>query len=115
PRTTNIETDHIFIEHGQRFDWANRDGNRFGCDTTNEAVHSFLGIKKKFDSTRRETFVAGATLWWTVSRMSFGLYVQGHTHHNVLKYVEVSHVRSDNTWVPVGKGARIQVETKKSL
>jgi hypothetical protein len=105
-RERNLFFEGIFIEHGQRFDWANRDGKQYGWEKTNDALNSPGQIEKLFDSTRRGTFVAGATAWWTLCRnnksKNFGLYVQGHTHTPELKYVEVAHVREDDVWVPRG-------------
>jgi Calcineurin-like phosphoesterase len=83
--------DGIFIEHGQRVDAFNRDGNSDGPSKTNTAVdHPSLPLKA-FDPTRRKTFVFGAAAYWHRQYGNFGLYVQGHTHAPVLEYVYVYH------------------------
>jgi len=97
PRQRDVLLDGIFIEHGQRYDWANRDGNPFGPMGTQTAIN--WPPLKALDSVRRKTFVSGAAVWWALSHMNFGLYVQGHTHDPDLKYVTVGHMREDMTWV----------------
>jgi UDP-2,3-diacylglucosamine pyrophosphatase LpxH len=113
-REKDLFFDGVFIEHGQRYDWPNRDGHEYGWDKTQSPI-KYGEWMKNFDSTRRATFVTGAASWWAKSHRNFGLYVQGHTHTPDLKYVEVAHVRSDRTWIPVGKGGAIPVERKTPL
>lgn len=89
PRNREYSEPGVFIEHGQRCDQANRDGERYGWDKTNSAVD--FGPWKWFDSTRRRTFVAAAAVHWCISQMSYGIYVMGHTHEPDLSYVDVMH------------------------
>jgi hypothetical protein len=92
PRIRNINYDGVFIEHGQRVDKANRDGEVTGWKKTNEAFDSPGRILKMVgDTTRRRSFVTGAAAHWVVNEKSYGLYVMGHTHDPELKYVEVVH------------------------
>jgi hypothetical protein len=114
-REKEVFLDGVFIEHGQRYDWANRDGHKYGYDKTNSAVNFPYQVLKVFDSNRHPTFVFGAAATWALSHKKFGLFVQGHTHDPVLKYVDVANVRSDKRWVPVGKGVRAEVEIKSPL
>ncbi len=122
PRIPNINLNGVFMEHGQRVDGPNRDGNTYGYEKTNQAFHNLylqeVGVPGQahdfvwsaFDSTRRRTFVAGAASRWVVDNKSFGLYVMGHTHSPELKYIEVVHQkghfndnhRGDITVVPTG-------------
>lgn len=87
----------IFFEHGQRVDRFNRDGETSGPETTNAAVS--IESLKAGDSTRRETFVTGASAAYLIRKCDFGLYVMGHTHDPQIKLVEISHCTDDS--IPV--------------
>jgi hypothetical protein len=101
PRQQSNSQQGIFIEHGQRVDGYNQDGNTDGFSKSNNVILKVPGVggylKKNLDSTRRETFVTGAAAMWVSKNASFGLYVQGHTHEAALNYVEVYHKREDIT------------------
>ena len=115
-RQQNVLRDGIFIEHGQRVDGFNRDGETSGFGMANKAANSPYIKKHKntFDPTRRETFVAGAAAAWMMNKARFGLYVQGHTHEADLNYVDVFHRRED-TQVVYGADGPIFVTTHNSL
>lgn len=97
PRQQSFTGDSVFVEHGQRVDTANRDGETKGFGFAGFAAdHETIGgVMKKSDPTRRETFVTGAAAYWTVNGANFGIYIQGHTHEADLNYVEVYHRRED--------------------
>jgi hypothetical protein len=79
PRLRNFQYNGVFIEHGQRVDGPNRDGETFGWARTNDANNSPGKVLKTGDSIRRPSFVTGAATHWVVSEKNFGLYVMGHT------------------------------------
>lgn len=112
PRVKDVTLPGLFLEHGQRSDSYNRDGNPKGVQMTDSGVRTGEW-SQIFDQTRRETFVTGAAAYWTVSNKNFGIYVQGHTHSPVLKYVQVSHYREDETWVETGE-RRYKIVRKKT-
>ncbi len=85
----NVFDRGLFIEHGQRCDGYNGDGNRDGWDKTQSAFK--VGQRTPFDSTRRPSFVTGAAALWLTRGQDFGCYVMGHTHSPDLNYVEVTH------------------------
>jgi len=95
PRQKEIAQDNVFIEHGQRCDQYNRDGETSGFEKANTAVNQgwtkHLIELKTIESTRRPTFVGGAAAKWCVRQGDFGLYVMGHTHKADLHQVEVCH------------------------
>ncbi len=99
PRQKELPQDNVFIEHGQRCDQYNRDGETEGYEKTNEAVTpglvarvaSWMVDLKNLDTVRRTTFVVGAAALWCVRERDFGLYVMGHTHTADLHQVEVHH------------------------
>jgi hypothetical protein len=97
--------DHIFIEHGQRVDAYNRDGQQDGWAKTQPAVD--WRTLKAFDTSRRPTFVMGAAAYWTMKNEEFGIYVGGHTHDPVLNIVEVVHMRQDQRNIPTKGGPKV--------
>jgi UDP-2,3-diacylglucosamine pyrophosphatase LpxH len=102
----------VFLEHGQRADKANRDGETEGQQRTNEAFESLGMWKKKVgDTTRRRSFVTGAAAQWMVRGQDFGLYVMGHTHDPELKYVEVVHVQGSISY----SGGKVLIQATNEL
>jgi hypothetical protein len=83
--------DAVFIEHGQRGDKFNDDGNADGHGKTQSAG----GIGMMFDSTRRNSFVAASAALWLLRSRDFGIYAMGHTHAADLNFVEVTHKDAD--------------------
>ncbi len=85
-RIREIRKGGVYIEHGQRPDPDNRDGNISGHSKTNGVfVHPSL---RAFDPTRRGYFTSGAALAYA-QRPDFGVYVMGHTHMPYLSRVRV--------------------------
>lgn len=83
----------MIVEHGQRIDTSNSDGNETGHGATQQAVGGgrTAAIAKEFDCVRRESFVFGAASLWVTRNMDFSVYVMGHTHEPIVKNVEVVH------------------------
>lgn len=106
PRRENIAQDSVFIEHGQRCDQYNRDGETSGYEKANTAVNQgwtkHVVDLKSIESTRRPTFVGGAAAMWCLRQGDFGLYVMGHTHKADLHQVEVTHRLEERVYSPVG-------------
>lgn len=120
PRQKEVSQDSVFIEHGQRCDQYNRDGETAGYEKTNDAVSPgfFMSIPillgmdpRKVESTRRPTFVVGAAAMWCIRQRDFGLYVMGHTHAPDLHRVEVFHKREEIHYLEGPEG--MLVETKE--
>lgn len=93
-----INENGVYIEHGQRCDSYNSDGNPDGHQKMQSAMsgsaaaQSFLA---GFDSTRRESFVTAAAALWVTMQQGFGVYVMGHTHQPILNRVEVTHAKGE--------------------
>ncbi len=77
----------VYIEHGQRCDKFNSDGDPDGHKATQ---HGGDWPFKNFDSIRRGSFVAAASALWLVESQAFSCYVMGHTHEPALAYVNVT-------------------------
>lgn len=106
PRRKEIAQDSVFIEHGQRCDQYNHDGETSGYEKANTAVNQGFSKHvidlKSIESTRRPTFVGGAAAEWCVRQGDFGLYVMGHTHKADLHQVEVYHRLEERIYGPEG-------------
>ena len=115
PRQKEIAQDSVFIEHGQRCDHYNHDGETSGFEKANMAVNQgwtkHLVELKTIESTRRPTFVGGAAAMWCLRQGDFGLYVMGHTHKADLHQVEVYHRLDTVVYGPdIGGGGTVTIE-----
>ena len=92
-----INENGVYIEHGQRRDAYNADGNPDGHQKMQSAMGGIAPAEfmAGFDSTRRESFVTAAAAMWVTLQQGFGVYVMGHTHSPVLNKVEVTHIKGD--------------------
>lgn len=93
-----INENGVYIEHGQRCDTYNSDGNPDGHQKMQSAMTGIAPARSfmaGFDSTRRESFVTAAAAMWVTLQQGFGVYVMGHTHSPVLNRVDVTHIKGE--------------------
>lgn len=88
-RKRDVVEGGIRIEHGQRGDPSNRDGEASGHKTTNDVFDS--PILRKFDPNRRNFYTALAAVTYVASP-SFHIFVMGHTHSPFLTRVQIETV-----------------------
>ena|GEM_PF-2944093 len=114
--TGNVFSNGMLVEHGQRIDTSNSDGNQTGHDATQKVVGDGVSARvlKEFDCVRRESFVFGAAALWVTRNMDFSVYVMGHTHEPLVKTVEVVHTIGEMKVYPYmfpgGAGATVTWE-----
>lgn len=85
-RIKEVRRNGIYVEHGQRSDPSNRDGELSGQSTTNSVFKH--PVMRKLDPTRRGYFTSGAAASY-VRKPDFAVYVMGHTHMPYLTTVRI--------------------------
>ena len=86
-RRRQIRQNGVFIEHGQRRDPSNRDGELDGHTKTNQVFAS--PPLRAFDPTRRGFFTTDSAAQFLM-KPDFGVYAMGHTHMPFLTKVVIS-------------------------
>ena len=85
-RIKEIRKGGIYIEHGQRGDASNRDGEVSGQSTTNSVFqHPSL---RSFDPNRRDFFTTTAAISY-IENPDFCVYAMGHTHSPFLTKLNI--------------------------
>lgn len=85
-RIKEIRKGGVYIEHGQRGDSSNRDGETSGHSTTNQVfAHPVL---RSFDPDRRDYFTTTAAISYA-GKPDFCVYAMGHTHSPFLTRLNV--------------------------
>ena len=85
-RIKEIRKGGIYIEHGQRGDSSNRDGETSGQSMTNTVFQ--YPVVRSFDPNRRDYFTTTAAISYA-SNPDFCVYAMGHTHSPFLTRVNV--------------------------
>jgi hypothetical protein len=85
-RVPQIRTGGVLIEHGQRGDPENRDGESSGHATTMKVFNR--PVFRSLDPNRRNLFTALAGVSY-VSNPDFHVYVMGHTHSPFLTRLRI--------------------------